>query len=143
MTLARGTGMRSITLAPLLVLVAGCAHWQQLRPVSSPGVAVGALHVSVYSARYAGAGQRLRMVLAIENRGGEPATFRTECLTVLGASGAGYGMPVSRPDVQWIAPGGSALVEAQFRGVPERDVGALSLWAGHTRIAALSTSYAE
>src|SRR5215831_5583910 len=106
-----------------LLLVAGCATWHQLRPLTENNVEVGQLTLWVKNARYAESGGRLLLEVQLDNRTNQPQQFDTRWIELRGASGTLYQSETVRPPLTGsVAPLTRLPLSYVFRHIPPQEL---------------------
>ena len=127
---ARTTMRRAFVL---LALWAGCASWHVLRPTTANNVQVGSMTLYVVSAEYAQSGDRLKLVLVVDNRTQEPQQFDPGWVTLRGASGMSYTTDSVRPPAPGsVLPFSRMQLTYMFRRIPQPEVQQLTLMVAGT-----------
>jgi len=112
----------------VLALSAGCASWHVLRPTTANNVQVGSMTLYVVSAEYAQSGDRLKLVLVIDNRTQEPQQFDPGWVSLRGASGTTFTTDSVRPPMPAsVMPFSRTQVTYMFRRIPQPEVQQLTL----------------
>jgi hypothetical protein len=124
---------RSLGALLLFCAVAGCGNWHMLRPTTANNVQVGSLTLYVVSAEYAMRGDRIKLVVVLENRTAEFQPFDPHWLALRGASGMMFAPAgISPPPPGQIPPSARSQLTYIFPHVPERETKQMALMVAET-----------
>ena len=135
--------MKLLKGALLLVFIAaGCGNWHQLRPLTTNNIQVGGLTLYVANAEYALRGDRVKVVLVVDNPSQEMQQFDPQWVALRGASGLTFQpthiephLPASMP------PGYRFQTTYMFNHIPENETSQMALLVAGTETMKFSGTY--
>jgi hypothetical protein len=128
--------------ALLLLCVAGCGNWHQLRPLTANNIAVGGLALYVANAEFGERRDVVKVVLVVDNPSREMQQFDPQWVALRGASGTTFPPTHIQPPLPAsLPPGYRFQTTYMFNHVPHNETSQMALLVAGTETMKFSGVY--